>query len=349
MSTKIPVLFLGATGYVGGSVLTRLLARPDAQTFEITALVRSEEKAKKLEDFGVKTAVGSFKNDVLVERLSEAAHVVFSCADSDDLPAIQALLKGLKQRHVKTGDVPILIHTSGTGILTYGHETKGMSATDAIYDDSDFEQVANIDPAAFHRNVDSAIFDADREGYCRAYIVIPSTIYTVAKGPLVDAGIQKKHSHQIPALIRASLARGQAGVVGKGLALWPDVHLDDQVEFYTVLYDAIVKNGPDNVDHGIQGYYYGESGEHSWYDISKEIGRVMVELGLSKSDEPTSFTAEELAKYFGSEEFGNYWGTNSRARGTHSRSLGWKPRYTTADMIASIKPEVEAILREQQR
>ena len=53
---------------------------------------------------------------------------------------------------------------SGTGILTYGHETKGMAATDVIYDDSDFEQVANIDPAAFHRNVDSAIFDADRAG-----------------------------------------------------------------------------------------------------------------------------------------------------------------------------------------
>ena len=39
-----------------------------------------------------------------------------------------------------------------------------MAATDVIYDDSDFEQVANIDPAAFHRNVDSAIFDADRAG-----------------------------------------------------------------------------------------------------------------------------------------------------------------------------------------
>ena len=45
---------------------------------------------------------------------------------------------------------------------------------------------------------------------------------------------------------------------------------------------------------------------------------------------------------------GNYWGTNSRARATHSRSLGWKPKYTTQDMLASIKPEVEAILKQQQ-
>lgn len=118
---------------------------------------------------------------------------------------------------------------------------------------------------------------------------------------------------------------------------------------YIVLYDAIVKNGPDNVDHGIRGYYIGENGEHSWGEISQAIGRAQVELGLSKTDEPTTFTDEELAKYFGSVEIGNYWGSNSRARANHSRSLGWKPKYTKEDLLASIKPEVEAIARQQGR
>jgi hypothetical protein len=39
-----------------------------------------------------------------------------------------------------------------------------MYATDVIYDDSNFEQVANIKPTAIHRNVDLAVFEADREG-----------------------------------------------------------------------------------------------------------------------------------------------------------------------------------------
>lgn len=69
---------------------------------------------------------------------------------------------------------------------------------------------------------------------------------------------------------------------------------------YIILYDAIVAKGADNVDHGIRGYYFGENGEHQWYDISKEIGRAMVELGLSKDAEPTTFSDEELVKYFGS-------------------------------------------------
>ncbi|KIP10737.1 hypothetical protein PHLGIDRAFT_210748 [Phlebiopsis gigantea 11061_1 CR5-6] len=349
MSNRTPIFLVGATGYIGGSVLAKLLAHPDAKTFEITALVRSEEKAQKLKAFGVKPVVGSFKDLALVETLSEAAHVVFSCADADDLPAMQAILKGLRQRHEKTGDVPILIHTSGTGILTYGNQTYGNATTDVIYDDSDFDQVANFDPAAFHRHVDNAVFEADKEGYSRTYIVLPSTIYGLAENPLVDAGIQNKHSIAAPVLIKAALNRGTSGVVGKGLSRWPNVHIDDQADFYIVLYNQIVKNGPDNVDHGIRGYYYGENGEFAWYDLAKEIGRVLVEFGLIKSDEPVPWTREELIKYFGSEEFGNVFGTNSRARGTHSRSLGWKPKYTTADFFASIKPEVEAILKGQNK
>ncbi len=71
-------------------------------------------------------------------------------------------------------------------------------------------------------------------------------------------------------------------------------------DLYKVLFDSIVAN-PDKVGHGREGYYFGESGEHTWYDISKAISRVLVELGLGKSEEPTAFTPEELVQYFGSE------------------------------------------------
>ena len=42
-------------------------------------------------------------------------------------------------------------------------------------------------------------------------------------------------------------------------------------------------------------------------------------------------------------------GSNARGRGEQARALGWKPKYTTADMLASIKPEVKAILRENRQ
>lgn len=65
------------------------------------------------------------------------------------------------------------------------------------------------------------------QGYVKTYIVLPSTIYGLASGPLVDAGLQNSHSQQIPTLVKTSLDRGRAGMVGAGKNIWPNVHIDE--------------------------------------------------------------------------------------------------------------------------
>ncbi|EMD33971.1 hypothetical protein CERSUDRAFT_67591 [Gelatoporia subvermispora B] len=330
-SGKTPIFMLGATGYLGSQVLQRLLAHPSASTFEITALVRSPEKATLLDSqFGVKAVVGHHGELEKLERLASEAHVVFSIASSDDVPAMQAIVAGLRKRQATLGDLPILIHT--VSVLT--DDARGMYATDLIYSDMNVEQVESLPPTAWHRNVDLEVVGADQQG--------------LASGPLVEAGIANPHSIQIPYLIKASLARKRAGIVGAGKAVWADVHVDDVADLYIVLYDAIATD-PDAVGHGREGYYFAENGEHTWMDLGKAIGRALVEVGVSESDEPTTFEREELIKYFGSEAFGNaVSGTNSRCRADRGRSIGWKPKYTTADMLASIKPEVEIFLNKSQ-
>lgn len=52
------------------------------------------------------------------------------------------------------------------------------------------------------------------------------------------------------------------------------------------------------VGHGREGFYFGLNGEHNLYDVSKELGRALVVLGKASSDEPTTFTKEEIDKYF---------------------------------------------------
>ncbi|KAI0331860.1 NAD-P-binding protein [Cubamyces sp. BRFM 1775] len=345
-ANKTPIFLTGATGYIGGSVLERLLKHPSANTFDITVIVRNAEKAKILESkFGVKVVVGTHQDLDKLETLAENAHVVFHCADADDLPAAKAILSGLRKRHAKLGDLPILIHTSGTGVLT--DDARGMYATETIYSDLNVEQIKSIPPTALHRNVDLTIVEADQEGYVRSHIILPSTIYGIAKGALFDAGVSNPHSIQIPLVIKASLDRKQAGMIGQGKALWPDVHIDDVADLYIVLFDAIVSH-PETTGHGWEGFYFGENGEHSWYQISRAVGEAFVELGISKDPEPTTLTREELIKYFTSEEWGNYAGTNSRCRADRGRSIGWKPTHTTEDMLKSIKPEIEAILKQQQ-
>jgi len=66
------------TGYIGGSVLSRLLAHPDANTFRIVALTRSEEKSQKLKALGVNTAIGSHADSVLVESLAADSDIVIA-------------------------------------------------------------------------------------------------------------------------------------------------------------------------------------------------------------------------------------------------------------------------------
>ena len=42
-------------------------------------------------------------------------------------------------------------------------------------------------------------------------------------------------------------------------------------------------------------------------------------------------------------------GTNSRAVANRSRSIGWKPVKTTKDLLASIKPEVVALIKKSEQ
>lgn len=339
MSPKTKIFITGVTGYIGGSVLERLLDHPDAHSFEITALIRSPEKAEKFKEFGVNSVVGSFNDTQLIEDLTAAADVVFDTVDADMLDAAKVLLRGSKRRFQETGKPVVFIHTSGTGLFM--DNAAGLRSTDAIWDDTNSDELERLPPNAPHRDVDLEILQADREGYVKGYLVSPSTIYGMASGKFVDAGLQNKHSIQIPALVVASLGRGRAGMVGKGLNVWPNVHIDDIADLYVVLFNAIRAN-PDTVGHGRDGYYFGVNGEHTMYDVGKEVGRALVALGRASSDEPTTFTQEDLNNYFKGSD---YLGTNSRAVANRSRSIGWKPKKTTADFLGTIKDEVEEIIR----
>ncbi|KAJ3514591.1 hypothetical protein NLJ89_g2290 [Agrocybe chaxingu] len=296
MSSKVKVFMTGVTGYIGGSVLSRLLRHPDAPSFSITVLVRSEEKANKLKDFGVNPVLGSIKDVALLEELSSRADILISLADSDDLAMGQAMLRGLKRRYAATDSVPILIQTSGTGVLADG--SAGDYSSDVIYNDDDPNQIETLADTQQHRYLDLALVQGDEEGYVRVYFILPSNIYGLATGNLVDAGIQNPRSIQIPSIINASLGRGRGGIVGAGKNIWNDVHIDDVADLYVALYDSI-KTNPKGTGHGREGFYIAENGEHTMYQIGKAIAEDLVARGKATNPEPSTFTGEEINIYFG--------------------------------------------------
>ncbi|EKM58542.1 uncharacterized protein PHACADRAFT_59783, partial [Phanerochaete carnosa HHB-10118-sp] len=90
-----------------------------------------------------------------------------------------------------------------------------------------FNQLIKIKHTAFHKKVDLTMSEADKQDYCRTYIVFPSTVYSITKTFLVDAGLQNSYLSQIPMLIKASVNRVGAGMVRKGLALKLHVYIND--------------------------------------------------------------------------------------------------------------------------
>ncbi|ORY25190.1 hypothetical protein BCR39DRAFT_545017 [Naematelia encephala] len=346
-SAKDKTIFLtGATGYIGGTVLTYLLSLP-APPAKITALVRDAKKAEALKSISTKgttieTIVASLSDLEILTSAAESHDIVVSTANADDLDAIKAILEGLKRRKEKTGHRPLLIHTSGTGVLA--DNAKGQYPNDRIFTDLNptpatkkspaLLSIATLPETAPHRPVDLAIVIADASAYCKSYIVLPSTIWGPGEGEVFEKGISNSFSQQVPNLVKAALDRGQAGMIGKGANIWNHVNIHDLGELYSLVYAGALRG---DIGHGTSGYYFGTTGEYTRYAVASAIGSALIENGWGKDAQPTSFTPEEIQKYFKGSEFD---GCNSRGVSDRSKSIGWKPRFTEmADLDKHVKEE----------
>lgn len=164
---------------------------------------------------------------------------------------------------------------------------------------------------------------------------------------MYDIGLSGKHSKQIPQQAQASVDRGRAGMVGKGMTLlrrhspdtvdkadlsglnvWAHVHVDDLASHFDLVYAQALKSGA----HGYDGNYLAVTGEYQLLESTRWMAKTMHRNGWAESDTPDSFTEAELDKYYGAlEKIGGskyYSGTNSRGVSAQAEALGWKPKHT---------------------
>ncbi|KAK0449462.1 hypothetical protein EV421DRAFT_1900145 [Armillaria borealis] len=315
------IFFTGATGYIGGTILSRLIEHKNSKNFDITILLRPTRSPAGYE--ALKTVSGSDADLALLRAQAAAADVVFATTDCDDLPAAQAILQGAKDRYEKTGKAPILIHTSGTGELT--DNARGLHSTDVP-----------------HRNVDLTVIAADNEGYVKTYIVLPPTIYGLPTGILHKHGLQRSLVSQVRVLVEASIARKQGGVVGEGKNHWPNVDVNEMVDLYLIIFDLALSpsSAPAEFQHGRSGIYFTVNDEHQLYDVSKAVAMGLARRGIG-SPEPTPFSKTEA------EPLLYALGTNSRVDFEKSRgkALGWKPTKGTKDLLAFAEYEIDRQLK----
>ncbi|VDB94635.1 unnamed protein product [Peniophora sp. CBMAI 1063] len=366
MSSKVTVLFLGATGYIGGSVLELLLKDP---RFEVTALVRDSAKARVLtEKFGVRTVAGSLVDIQLLTEEASKADVIINTASLWMLPAIKALLAGAKAKFEKTGKKPIFIHTSGAATVA-GEDVRGEPGSDKVTADTDVEAMtrssgneptANDESSAtvsevptmadlsfehIHGVVEATVRRAaDEGGYVRSYVLHPPCVWGVRRGPLIDAGVSKVLSPALDGIAQLSIARGQSALIGRGLNKWVHVEVHEQADLYKHILDAALADP--SFPSGNEGTYFAENGTFVQLEGARARARALHAAGKSDTAEPKALSKEEIAQMGPMGDMLAFInGLNVVCRGERGRQLGWAPVLGTDAFLASVEADMQTRLK----
>jgi nucleoside-diphosphate-sugar epimerase len=347
-SKQINIFLTGATGYIGGSILTGLLQHPNVSNFKITVLVRGDEsRVKKIAALGVTPIIGSNDSHDIVEKAASESHVVIHTSNSaDDLPSTRSIISGLNKRTQTTGKPVIYIHTSGTAVIS--ENVHGKKGSDSIYSDLDPDKINSVADEQWHRNVDLLIINAAQANpQLKSVIVIPPSIHGIG------TGLFHRDSETLAALIRAALKRGKIEMIGPGESKWSYSHIADLVDAYIILLDQLLAVYGPNVKPdakpspylttGREGYYFTEAGQVSGRQVSEKIGEILYKKGVLKSPNVTSFPDDEIeSALFG--PFSWVLGCQSNSKAERLAKFGWKPH--RPNMLDCVEEQVDAVLND---
>lgn len=148
-------------------------------------------------------------------------------------------------------------------------------------------------------------------------MICPSLIYGVGRG-------LNPNSVQIPFLAANARDKGAVEIVGKGLNVWSNVHIDDVAS----LYQLVLEKG----DAG--ALYFAESGEASYAELAEALA---LRLGIHNV---VHLDPEVAAERWGVARAYFSFGSNSRVRSRRAREhLGWAPTHRSViDWIRSQMP-----------
>jgi nucleoside-diphosphate-sugar epimerase len=286
------IFVTGASGFIGGSVAVKLQKAGHI----IKGMVRSQEKAQKLEALSIEPVLGELADLTLIEKQAKWADAVVNAASSDNFEVAETLINAL----ASSGKA--LIHTSGSSLV--GDDAKGQFASSIV-----FSEETNLHPTidkAQRVKLDKCILDAANKDV-RSVILCNSLIYGYGFGVNPD-------SVQIPRLVSQAKKNKIVRHVGKGLNIWSNVHIHDVAELYLL---ALEKATPGS-------FYFVENGQASFAEITEAIAK---KLSLGKAQD---WPIEEAIAEWGYEHATYGLGCNSLVTANKARAdLGWAPIHSS--------------------
>jgi nucleoside-diphosphate-sugar epimerase len=250
------VFVTGATGYIGGTVSTRLLEAGH----EVIGLSRSDETAAALMKRGIEPLRGDLNAYTPFVEVTKRVDAVINAANSDNPFVVHALLDGL------AGTGKTLIQTSGSSVV--GAYDNGEASEDTFDEDAPFTPQPE---KAMRVAIDQQVLTAKG---VRGIVIRPTLIY--GRGIGVSST-----SVQLPKLIDLAKKHGVPRHVGRGLNIWGHVHIADIAELFLLALDKAPAGS----------LLYGENGEANFKSIAQSIGR-MLGMGERTQDWPIAEAVE---------------------------------------------------------
>ncbi|KAI9813306.1 MAG: hypothetical protein M1827_004248 [Pycnora praestabilis] len=383
--TETRLLLTGATGYIGGSVLSTLLSTKNVslKTLQISALVRRSHQAQQLSGKGViPILIKSLDDTETIQRAAAGHDVVIHTASGFHGGSARALIRGLAERKKRVGKEVYYVHTSGTSNLA-DQPITGKYTEDRVFSDNDEDiyayEVMREKAQTYHqRTTDITVIETGKIECVKTYIIMPPTIYGIGSGYFNRGTIQ------VPGMIRAALAEGQASVIGDGKGQWNGVHIADLAVLYELLLIKLLEEdhgkalrdaeieAEDVLPSGEMGFYFAAAVDFTWHQLSVGIANACVELA------PDRVRTQEL-KQIDLEQAKVFWPgadqlllelgfaskyvcsqspdlncvfapSSSRTIAKRSRQiLGWKPQKTQENFKSHFVDEVRLVLNQDSR
>jgi len=284
------IFLTGGTGYIGGAVLDALLRAGH----DVTALVRNNEKARRVAKRGGHPVVGNLAEPESFRGAAEAqdgyVHAAYDTRSGRGPAIEQAALETLiaAARRPRTGGsnaspIRFIIYTSGVWIL-------GRKPLPA-------DESAPIDPialASFRPAHEQMVLDAGGD-HLRTMVVRPGVVYGGGDGMVGE--------------IFKSAANGLVRVVGDGNNHWPLVYDRDLADLYARLAGREDASGV---------YHANDEGDERINDIVDAIRPY-----LPVKPDVRHVPIDEAQKKMG--PYADALALDQVVRSPRARALGWTP------------------------
>ncbi|KAK3994532.1 hypothetical protein QBC44DRAFT_379270 [Cladorrhinum sp. PSN332] len=364
MAPTTKILLTGATGYVGGTLLHRLVnsSDPTIKSLTFDALVRTDEAADKLKAaYGDRITTikwAGLTDTELIPDTSANYDIVINVGSGFITDGALAFVRGLSRRVGKDDGTPApwILQISGCTNLADKPLT-GTPYPDRVWDDADSGAVYEyersqdaLNPYPQRTTEVGVLTLADELGVNAVSLNTP-LIFGEGSGLFNRQGII------IPVLMRYTLMHGY-GFKLTETANFDWVHVEDLADAYILLVKLILEGRGDGggggtaIPRGKKGILFPAVDRALQTEIFERCLDAAFEMGLlPREDTPREKTirqvplkeiADEItAGLMDMAEQG--WAGNKAMKGTVLRRLGWEPKHGRESWVKDYRDELVAL------